>query len=259
MWFHGLIEPVHPKPGNGRPPIGVERMLRIYIPQFVGPGGGRDAPRLLAMRRFVGIELGRGPMPDETTTVCRFGHLLEEHYLGRSLFEEVQRHPAEKGLRVTAGTIADATIINTPSSTKNAQKASTAAPSLFTRWWRRRPMRRQPGAARSVAQKRASVWGDQAYHGHRAMILRYAPQAQDFVNRRYRHRGVVDMVGRAKNRTKSKVRATVEHPIGVLNRVFGFAKRRYRDLKKNAHRLTVTRALANLFVTRGHLLRCQDA
>ena len=27
----GLIEPFYPKPGNGRPPVGVEGMLRIYL------------------------------------------------------------------------------------------------------------------------------------------------------------------------------------------------------------------------------------
>ena len=50
------------------------------------------------------------------------------------------------------------------------------------------------------------VWGDQAYRGQRAVIRQHAPKAQDFVNRRYRHRGIVDEVERAKNRTKSKVR-----------------------------------------------------
>ena len=90
-------------------------------------------------------------------------------------------------------------------------------------------------------------------------LRRHAPRAQDFVNRRYRHRGVVDQVERAKNRTKSKVRAKVEHPIGIIKRVFGFAKVRYRGLKKNAHRLLVTCALANLFMARRHLLRCHAA
>jgi hypothetical protein len=61
-----------------------------------------------------------------------------------------------------------------------------------------------------------------------------APKAQDFTNRRYRHRGIVDEVERAKNRTKSKVRARVEHVIGVIKRVFGFAKVRYRGLKASA-------------------------
>jgi transposase, IS5 family len=103
------------------------------------------------------------------------------------------------------------------------------------------------------------VWGDQAYRGQRAVIRQLARRAQDFVNRRYRHRGVVDQIERAKNRTKSKVRAKVEHPIGIIKRVFGFAKVRYRGLKKNALRLLVTCALANLFIARRRLLRCEVA
>jgi IS5 family transposase len=76
-----------------------------------------------AMRRFVGIDLGCEPVPDETT-VCRFRHLLEEHDLGQPLFDEVRQHLAAKGLKVATGTIVDATIINAPSSsTKNADKA----------------------------------------------------------------------------------------------------------------------------------------
>jgi len=74
------------------------------------------------MRNFVGIDLGREPVPDETT-VCRFRHLLETHDLGQQLFDEVQRHLTAKGLKVATGTIVDATIINAPSSTKNAAKA----------------------------------------------------------------------------------------------------------------------------------------
>ena len=97
------------------------------------------------------------------------------------------------------------------------------------------------------------------YRGQRVVIRQHAPKAQDFTNRRYRHRGVVDEVERAKNRSKSKVRARVEHSIGVIKRVFGFAKVRYRGLTKNTHRLLVTCALANLFMARRHLLRCQRA
>jgi IS5 family transposase len=69
----------------------------------------------------------------------------------------------------------------------------------------------------------------------------------------------VDEVERAKNRAKSKVRARVEHSIGVIKPVFGFAKVRYRGLTKNTHRLLVTGALANLFMARRYLLRCQLA
>src|SRR5262249_41955302 len=103
------------------------------------------------------------------------------------------------------------------------------------------------------------VWGDQAYRGQRAVIRQRAPKAQDIVNRRYRRRDVVDEVERAKNRTKSKIRARVEHSIGVIKRVFGFAKVRYRGLNKNAHPLLVTCALANLFIARRHRLHGAQA
>src|SRR6476659_82032 len=121
-----LIEPHYPKPGNGRPPVGVERMLRIYFLQqwfnLSDPAVEEALYDSCAMRRFVDIDLGREPVPDETT-VCRFRHLLEAHDLGQPLFDEVQRHLAAKGLKVATGTIVDATIINAPSSTKNAEKA----------------------------------------------------------------------------------------------------------------------------------------
>jgi IS5 family transposase len=99
------------------------------------------------------------------------------------------------------------------------------------------------------------VYGDQAYRGQKAVIREHAPNAKDFTNKRYRHRGIVDEVERGKNRTKSGVRAKVEHPIGVIKRVFGFAKVRYRGLAKNTQRLWVSCGLANLFIVRRRLLR----
>jgi len=90
----------------------------------------------------------------------------------------------------------------------------------------------------------------QQWRDQRAVIRRKAPRARDFTNRRYRHRGLVNAIERAKNRTKSKVHAKVEHSIGVIKREFGFAKLRYRGLQKDAHRLIVTCALANLFMAR---------
>ena len=92
-----LIEPFYPKPGNGRPPVGVARMLRIYFLQhwfnLSDPAVEEALYDSLAMRRFVGIDLGREPVPDETT-MCRFRHLLEAHDLGRRLFDEVKATPS---------------------------------------------------------------------------------------------------------------------------------------------------------------------
>ena len=281
-----LIEPFYPKPGNGRPPVGVERMLRIYFLQhwfnLSDPGVEEALYDSQAMRRFAGIDLGREPVPDETT-MCRFRHLLEEHDIGRRLFDEVQRHLAANGLTVATGTIVDATIINAPSSTKNAGKARD--PEMHqtkkgNQWYfgmkghfgvdsRSKLIHAVQATPANVADSmvlpnllhgnETRVWGDQAYRGQRAVIREHAPRARDFTNRRYRHRGVVDEVERAKNRTKSNVRAKVEHALGIIKRVFGFAKVRYRGLKKNTHRLLVACALANLFIARRHLLRCEVA
>jgi IS5 family transposase len=98
------------------------------------------------------------------------------------------------------------------------------------------------------------VWGDQAYRGQTEAIHECAPQAQDCTHRRYRYKGHIDEVERAKNRTKSTVRSKVEHVFAVMKLKFGFVKVRYRGLAKNANRLFATCALVNLFMVRKKLL-----
>ena len=281
-----VVEPVYPKAGNGRPPIGLERMLRIYFLQhwfnLSDPGVEEALYDSLAMRDFVGIDLGREPAPDETT-VCKFRHLLEKHDLGRRLFQEVHQHLETQGLKVSTGTIVDASIINAPSSTKNAEQKRD--PDMHqtrkgNQWYfgmkahigvdsKTKLIHSVVATAANVADstilpdllhgEETRVWGDQAYRGQQDVIRECAPKAKDFTNRRYRHCGVVDELEKARNRTKSKVRAKVEHVFGVIKRVFGFAKVCYRGLEKNAHRLFVTCALANLFMVRHRLLRSQGA
>ena len=262
-----LIEPFYPKPGNGRPPVGVERMLRLYFLQhwfnLSDPAVEEALYDSQAMRRFMDIDLGREPVPDETT-VCRFRHLLEAHDLGQQLFDEVQRHLASKGVKV-------ATKARDPEmhQTKKGNQWYFGMKAHFGVDSRTKLIHAVVATPANVADstvlpellhgQETRVWGDQAYRGQHAVIREHAPRARDFTNRRYRHRGVVDEVERAKNRTKSKVRARVEHAIGVIKRVFGLAKVRYRGLKKNLHRLLVTCALANLFMVRRQLLGCQPA
>ena len=74
------------------------------------------------MRQFVGIDLGHEPVPDETT-ICKFRHLLESHQLGEQLFAGIDTYLAAHGMKVSRGTIVDATIISAPSSTKNCTRA----------------------------------------------------------------------------------------------------------------------------------------
>jgi len=281
-----VVEPFYPRAGNGRPPIGLERMLRLHFLQhwfnLSDPAAEEALYDSLSMRRFVGIDLGREPVPDETT-ILNFRHLLERHDLGKPLFDRVNEHLASRGLKVAGGTIVDATIIAAPSSTKNEAKARD--PEMHQtrkgqQWYfgmklhigvdsKTKLIHSMETTAANVHDAKllggllhgdeTRVYGDQAYRGQKDVIRDHAPNAKDFTNRRYRHRGVVDQVERGKNRTKSKVRAKVEHPFLVIKRVFGFAKVRYRGLKKNLHRLLVTCALANLFMVRRHLLRCQGA
>jgi IS5 family transposase len=277
-----VVEPFYPKLGKGRPPIGLERMLRIYFLQhwfnLSDPAAEEALYDSASMRRFAGIDLGHEPVPDETT-ICKFRHLLEAHELGRTLFDRVNAHLAARGIKVSGGTIVDATIIAAPSSTKNADRERD--PEMHQtrkgkQWYfgmklhvgvdsRTKLIHSVATTAANVHDakvlpdllhgKETRVWGDQAYRGQKAVIRAQAPNARDFTNRRYRHRGVVNEAERRKNRNKSQVRAKVEHSIGVIKRVFGFGKVRYRGLAKNTHHLLVMCGLANLFMVRHRLLR----
>jgi transposase, IS5 family len=276
-----LVEPHYPKSGNGRRPVGVERMLRIYFLQqwfnLSDPAVEEALYDSAVMRQFVGIDLGCEPAPDETT-VCKFRHLLEEQQLGEQMLGRVNLHLQAKGVRITTGTIVDATILHAPSSTKN-QKQQRDPEMHQTRkgkqWYfgmkahvgvdsKTKIIHTAVATAANVADsavlpdllhgEETRVWGDQAYRGQTQVIRECAPQAQDCTHRRYRYKGRVDEVERAKNRTKSTVRSKVEHVFGVMKLKFGFVKLRYRGLKKNANHLFAVCALVNLYLTRKKLL-----
>jgi len=281
-----LIEPHYPKAGNGRPPVGVERMLRIYFLQqwfnLSDPAVEEALYDSLVLRQFVGIDLGQEPVPDETT-VCKFRHLLEEHKLGGEMLQTVNLHLQEKGVRITTGTIVDATIIHAPSSTKNREEKRD--PEMHQskkgkQWYfgmkahvgvdsKSKIIHSAVVTAANVADatvlpellhgEETRVWGDQAYRGQSAVIHESAPRAQDCTHRRYRYKEHIDEVERAKNRNKSRVRSKVEHVFQILKLQFGFVKVRYRGLQKNANRLFATCALVNLFLVRKKLLRLEAA
>jgi IS5 family transposase len=121
-----LIEPHYPKPGNGRPPKELEQMLRIYFLQqwfnLADPAVEEALYDSASLRQFVGIDLGAEPVPDETT-VCKFRHLLEEHNLGEEILGTVNLHLQAQGVRITTGTMVDATLIHAPCSTKNREQS----------------------------------------------------------------------------------------------------------------------------------------
>ena len=129
--LQSLIEPYYPKEGNGRPPVGLGIMLRIYFLQhwfnLSDPAGEEALYDSPALRRFAGVDLGRAPAPDETT-ILNFRHLLERHDLCGAMLDAVNHYLENRGIRIGTGTIVDATIIHAPSSTKNA--TSTRDPEM---------------------------------------------------------------------------------------------------------------------------------
>ena len=107
-----MVAPHYAKAGKGRRPVGLRIMLRVYLVQqwfnLSDPGVEEALYESAALRRFVGVDLGVAPAPDETT-ICRFRHLLEQHALGELMLEAVNVHLEAKGIRIATGTIADAT------------------------------------------------------------------------------------------------------------------------------------------------------
>ena len=277
------IEPVYPKvsEAGGRPPIPLERMLRIYFLQLwfnlSDPAVEEALYDSAAMRSFVSIDLGVEGAPDETT-VCKFRHLLERNKLGKTLLKAVNEYLRTNGIKIANGTIVDATIINAPSSTKNQdgkRDPEMHQTAKGQQWYfgmkahfgvdsQTKLVHTVLASAANVGDALAlphllhgnetRVWGDQAYRGQKDAMRAVAPRARDFTNQRYRWGSRIDERVKAANRNKSRVRAKVEHTIGVIKRIFGFQKVRYRGLAKNLHRLEVTAALANLYTVRRRLL-----
>jgi IS5 family transposase len=276
-----VIEPHYPKAGNGRPPVGLERMLRMYFVQHwfnLADAACEDA--LLdstALRRFVGIDLGRERVPD-ATTLLKFRRLLEKHKLGEALFAKVGEVLQANGMKVGTGTIVDATIIGAPSSTKNADKQRDTEMHQTRKgqqWFCGMKLHigvdSGTGLAHSAVVTAANVhdkhplpdllhgqeqrvYGDCAYASQGELIHSKAPAAADMTNKTVRPGSPTEELERMVNRGKSRVRSRVEHVFGVVKKLWGFTKVRYRGLAKNGTRAFVVTALANLFLARKRLL-----
>lgn len=280
-----LIEPFYPKAGNGRPPVGLERMLRMYLvanwfnlADEACEDALYDVP---AFRDFCRIDLGRERVPD-ATTLLNFRHLLEQHKLGAALFAKVGELLLVHGMKLSGGTIVDATLIAAPPSTKNQDKSRD--PEMHqskkgNEWYFGMKLHigadSQSGLVHSASVTAGNVhdshelpnllhgeetrlYGDSAYRGEkqRERLKDIAPKAKDFTNKRaYKNRPLSD-ADKATNRRKSSVRSKIEHPFLTIKRIWGFAKVRYRGLAKNANRAFAMLAMLNL-VKWGSPLRAQ--
>ena len=273
--FCVLIEPHYPKVGNGRPPVGLERMLRMYcianwfnLSDLACEDALYDVP---VFREFCHIDLGRERVPD-ATTLLHFRHLLEANHLGAALFAKVGELLLANGMKLSGGTIVDATLIAAPPSTKNRDK--TRDPEMHqtkkgNEW--HFGMKLHIGTdSKTGLVHRASVtaanvhdshevpnllhgeetrfYGDSAYRGkvQRERLKTIAPKAKDFTNKRAYRNSPLTEADKVANRRKSSVRSKVEHPFLTLKRLWGFAKVRYRGLAKNANRAFAMLAMLNI-------------
>jgi transposase, IS5 family len=277
------IEPFYPKASKlgGRPAIGIDRMLRIHFLQhwfeLSDPGAEEALYDSRAMREFVGIDLGNEPAPDETT-ICKFRHLMEKHHLGGELFRLVNVYLDENGLKLNRGTIVDATIIDAPRSTKNKthqRDPEMASTQKGNQWYfgmkAHIGVDSQNKLIHSVVVTSANihdsqvlgdllhgderrVYGDSAYTGQKVQLNKNAPEAKDFTHKRGRRNHPLTEKERQTNRNKSKIRPRVEHVFGIIKHQFGYRKVRYKGLAKNAQAIFIKCALANIVMTRRHLM-----
>lgn len=274
-----LIEPHYPKAGHGTQPTPLTRMLRIYFLQhwfnLSDPAMEDALYDSEAMRRFTGIELSVDAVPDEST-ILRFRHLLERHQLTAAMFAAVRTLLEERQLLVKAGTIVDATIIEAPPSTKNADKArdpemhQTRKGSTWHFGMKAHVGTDLQGIVHRLTTTAAHVaditqlphllhgeervlHGDQAYWSEFHRECAAAHDVRYRVNRRGTHQRPLTPAQRRTNRRRSQARARGEHAFHVVKRLWGFRKVRYRGLAKNTVRLFAAFALANLYLLRRQL------
>jgi IS5 family transposase len=274
------IEPHYPKAGNGRRPLGLEKMLRIY---FLQQGFNLSDPQAEdaiydseSMRRLARVELADDVVPDETT-ILRFRHLLEKHRLTEAIFEAVKDLLGEKRLMLQSGTIVDATIISAPSSTKNATESRDPEMKQTRKgntWYfgmklhvgtdKRglvHSMTATHAAVADVTQlpelvhgEEREIYGDRAYWSEPDRQIFEGCGIRYRVNRRSLATAPLNERWRQINRARSRIRARGEHAFHVVKRLWGFAKVRYRGLDKNTVRAFAMFALANLYLVRRALL-----
>ena len=284
------LAPLYPKGESGRKPVGLERMLRVYIVQQAYGLADLATEEALydsqALRRFAGIDLAVEAAPDETVPakagILHFRHWLEQHELTKALFDEINAMLAEKGLLLRHGTIVDATIIAAPTSTKNKEKARD--PEMHqtkkgNQWYFGMKARIGVDAANGVVHSLSGTAANEADINQTAALL-HGGEAAVFADAGYTgadkrpelaahdvswniaiKRTIIKNLPKALKelaepveRALAQVRAVVEHPFHIVKNRFRHKKLRYRGLRKNTAQLHSLFALANLLIVKRALL-----
>ena len=277
-----VIAPCYPKGERGRPPIGLERMLRMYfLQQWYGLADEALEDAIYdsqAMQGFARIDLACDGVPD-ATTLLKFRRLLETHGLCQGLFTAINADLTARGLMMRAGTLVDATLIAAPPSTKN--KARQRDPEMHqtrkgNQWYF--GMKAHIGADRdsklvhtvvvTAAHVADITQTAELLHGKETQV--HADAGYTGVEKREeitgldrlidwqiaRRRGAIKKMAegaeketlKASEKVKAAVRAFVEHPFHIVKNIFRYRKVRYRGLAKNGHQLHILFGLANVVI-----------
>lgn len=277
-----VIAPFYPKGERGRPPVGMERMLRMYfLQQWYGLADEALEDAIYdsqAMQGFTRINLTSDGVPD-ATTLLKFRRLLETNDLCKSLFTAINADLQARGLMMREGTLVDATLIAAPPSTKNKDKKRD--PEMHqtrkgNQWYF--GMKAHIGADRdsklvhTVVVTAANVSDiaktGELLHGQETQV--HADAGYTGVEKRGEittldreidwqiaiKRGKIKQMEdglekeslKSTEKAKASVRAFVEHPFHIVKNLFNHRKTRYRGLAKNGHQLHVLFGLANLVI-----------
>ncbi len=271
----------YPKKGNGRQPMPLEQMLRIYfLQQWYGLSDPAMEDSLYdseSMRRFARIDLASDPVPDETT-ILNFRHYLEEYHLTEKIFEKTKQYLSDKGMMLREGTIVDATIISAPSSTKNESRTRDSdmkQTKKGNQWYFGMKAHvgtdTRRGLVHSIEITNAAVHDSQVMdnllHGEESAV--YGDKAYSDTGKKevFESQGIewhIDRKGSPNhpltqddkewNHEQHRTRAKGEHAFLVVKHLWGYRKVRYRGLYKNAAQVFSLFALANLYLVRRDLL-----
>ena len=285
-WDHwiNLIREHYPSGKRGRPPRGIETMLRMYLLQnwfTLSDEGVEDAIYdSYAMRNFMRIDFLEEQVPD-ATTLLKFRHLLEEHNIGEQIFADVTDRLENAGLIMHGGTIVDATIIAAPSSTKNRtgkRDEEMHQTKKGNQWYFGMKIHSGvdagsgyvltiTGTAANVHDVNETeklirdddnvVYGDSGYPNAVKHMYSMASERIDSIDFRINLRPSSIKMSKKyegirwddeiENR-KSSTRCKVEHPFLIVKRQFGYCKTAYKGIAKNMNRFNILFACANLLM-----------
>ena len=276
-----IIRKYYPKAGNGRQPMPLERMLRIYFMQqwyrLSDPGMEDALYDIESMRRFAGIDLEADSVPDETT-ILNFRHLLEKRKLTEKIFEKTKHYLTDKGLMLREGTIVDATIINAPPSTKNQTRTrdhEMKQTRKGNQWYFGMKAHvgtdMERGLVHSIVVTNAAVHDSQVMDdlldGEESSVYGDKAYADTGKREAFESQGIewhIDRKGSAGhpltqedkewNHEQHRTRAKGEHAFLVIKHLWGYRKVKYKGLLKNTAQVFSLFALANLYLVRKDLL-----